>query len=180
MGSKFPGRMVSALIGALACALVVSGPALAAGVRVTIPTGQTSSTELVPGAKVLLRATVVPREWCAVSLSHHGAKTVTSQPRKATGALAEFSWSVPRTVAPGSWRVVVRCSASRSLLLHGRGQSAATTLRTKHQNGRHTGPAAGRISVLFTGASSVPTTTALGSGKGGELLSSVRFAAYRR
>jgi hypothetical protein len=144
------------------CALVCCSTAFASASTVRIPSGQGASTQLAPEGSVLLQATVIPRDWCGVLLSHPRARSAASSPARATGGLAEFSWTVPRTVAPGAWRTVVRCATSRSKLARNQGSSAFVTLRTTHQLGRHKGSAAGRITVLFPHASRVPV-----SGKGG-------------
>jgi hypothetical protein len=144
--------------------LVGTSAAHAAASSVQIPAGQRASTVLTPGAKVVLEADVIPKDWCRVGLSHTGADPARSAAHFASGGLAEFSWRVPKSVAAGKWRTTVRCAPSRLGLLRGRGKAATVTLRTSRQGREHHGTAAGAISVTYLHASFFPAPS---TGKGG-------------
>src|ERR1700722_9575670 len=148
--------------------LVAASAAHAGASSVQIPDEQRASTVLTPSAKVVLEADVIPKDWCRVGLSHTGADPARSAPHVASGGLAEFSWRVPKSVAAGKWRTIVRCAPSRLGLLRERGKAATVTLRTSRQGREHHGTAAQAISVTYLHDSFFPAPGVDPStGKGG-------------
>lgn len=75
-----------------------------------------SAARLAPGDSEVMNASVPQGSWCALTARHRGhhGKALRSHQVHAKTRLIQFSWRTAMRAWPGTWRMTLRCSGSKS------------------------------------------------------------------